>query len=148
MSKCIFCGIIAGELPASTVHSDDRCVAFMDLFPLRPGHVLVVPRRHHAGFGELETDQRAAMMAAGARIAAALPAAGFPGDGVNYVINDGRAAQQTVDHVHLHVLPRNHGDLWRLVATMARRLTPLPGTGASRHRLDAQAAQIRAHLGS
>jgi len=148
MDQCVFCAIIAGRLPASTVHSDDRCVAFMDLFPLRAGHVLIAPRHHHAGFGELDADQREAIMATGARIAAALPAAGFPGDGVNYVINDGRAAQQTVDHVHLHVLPRSRGDLWRLMATMARRLTPFPGAAAPRARLDAHAWHIRAQLGS
>lgn len=146
MAGCVFCAIMDGHLPASTVYADARCVAFMDLFPLRPGHVLVAPRDHHAGLAELPAEQRDALMATGVRIAAALPPAGFPGDGVNYVINDGRAAQQTVDHVHLHVLPRSSGDFWRLIATMARRLTPLPGGAAPRARLDDQAGRIRAQL--
>ncbi len=143
---CVFCGIVAGDLPASMVYEDDRFAAFMDIYPWRPGHVLVIPRAHAERIGELGDDVPPALFGLGAQIAAAVRASAMPCDDVHFLINDGRAANQTVPHVHLHVLPRTQGDLWRLVRAAAQRpLVPLMKP-APRAELDRQAALIRAAL--
>ncbi|HYW03057.1 MAG TPA: HIT family protein [Gammaproteobacteria bacterium] len=147
-AQCVFCGILAGRLPAARVCEGPRCVAFMDLYPLRPCHLLVVPRQHHEFLSELPTAERDAMAAVGTHLARAVRVA-FPDvRGFNYVINEGRAAQQTVPHVHLHVLPRRAGDRAALVRDLARRALPPLRRRASAGELERQAAAIRACLGS
>jgi histidine triad (HIT) family protein len=110
MSECIFCRIIAGELPASFVYRDDRCAAFMDIQPVNAGHLLVVPLRHGAHLADIDGDMAAHLMKVGHAAAAALRASGLPCEGVNLFLADGEAAMQEVFHVHLHVFPRFQGD--------------------------------------
>lgn len=103
-SECIFCRIADGAVPATVVREDEHTVAFRDLDPKAPLHVLVIPRRHIASINEVE-DEDAAMMGAlfmAARDVAA--AEGVAEDGYRLVVNTGAAANQTVQHVHLHVL--------------------------------------------
>lgn len=120
---CIFCRLIAGELPASVVDEDDRTVAFMDINPATRGHVVVVPRRHARDLLSVpEEDLRAAATAAqrvARRMTERLGAAG-----VNVINSCGAAAWQTVFHFHLHVIPRYEGDPLRLP------WTPAPGDPA------------------
>ncbi|PUA80423.1 HIT domain-containing protein [Nocardioides currus] len=100
---CVFCKIVAGDLPADVVHSDETCVAFRDLNPQAPTHVLVVPRSHYANAAELaagEPASVAALVDAGAAVAAA---DGLD-QGYRLIFNTGAAAGQTVFHAHLHVL--------------------------------------------
>ena len=118
------------------VASSDRAVAFLDLQPLVPGHVLVVPRAHAAHLADVEDVDGAAVWSLAARVAAGLRAAGLA-DGVNLLLADGAVAWQTVWHVHLHVIPRRRGDGLRLLAAWTR---------PERARLDATAEQIRAAL--
>jgi histidine triad (HIT) family protein len=101
---CIFCRIVAGDLPADRVHEDESTVAFRDLNPQAPVHVLVVPRRHIASVTELEAGDAGvigSLFIAARRIA---EAEGLAGRGYRLVINAGEEAGQTVHHIHLHLL--------------------------------------------
>jgi histidine triad (HIT) family protein len=144
-SGCPFCAIVRGEQPASVVYDDEHCIAFLDIFPMRLGHVLVVSRRHAVFVHELGPDERAALMEAAARIAVAQGAAGLPREGGTLLVNDGPGGGQHVPHVHLHVVPRTRGDLVSIARTVAARW--LTGRRPVRRAvLDALAARIRAHL--
>ena len=103
MSDCLFCRIVAGEIPATVVHETDRVLAFRDIAPAAPTHVVVVPKEHHqdvAALSAADPELAAQVMAAGAAVAAA---EGL-GDGFRLVFNTGADGGQTVFHVHLHVL--------------------------------------------
>ncbi|HET7231131.1 MAG TPA: HIT family protein [Longimicrobium sp.] len=104
--ECVFCRILAGQLPASFVLRGERVAAFMDIQPVNPGHVLVIPLRHAASLAELDADDAAEMMRAARRVAAALRESGLRCEGVNLFLADGEAAGQEVFHAHLHVFPR------------------------------------------
>lgn len=100
---CLFCKIVSGDIPADVVHKTDTTVAFRDIEPQAPTHVLVVPRSHHANAADVaaaEPQVAVDMLGAAAEIAAQ---EGL-GDGYRLVYNTGRAAHQTVFHAHLHVL--------------------------------------------
>jgi diadenosine tetraphosphate (Ap4A) HIT family hydrolase len=136
---CVFCGIIAGELTASRVYEDDDVVAFMDMRPLTPGHVLVVPRAHAASLEDLDEDLGTRVFAVAHQLARALRSSAVPCEGVNFFLADGVAAGQEVFHVHLHVIPRTPGDGFRL---KARARTP------GRDELDATAERVREGMSS
>jgi histidine triad (HIT) family protein len=107
---CVFCGILAGRLAASMVAEDETCCAFLDISPINQGHVLIVPRKHARVLAELEPEAGAAVFRMAQCVAAALRQSGLRCEGVNLLLADGAAAGQEVEHVHLHVLPRFHGD--------------------------------------
>jgi histidine triad (HIT) family protein len=100
-SDCVFCKIVAGDIPSSTVYQDEHVVAFTDLAPKAPTHVLVIPRRHLADIGELAGD-REASAAVLAGVAAVVETLGL--DSYRTVFNTGAEAGQTVFHVHAHLL--------------------------------------------
>ncbi len=110
MTDCIFCQIIAGTAPASEVYRDERVIAFMDIRPINPGHLLVVPIRHAADLAGLDAEDGAQIFRVGQRLAAALRRSGLHCEGVDLFLADGEAAGQEVMHVHLHVIPRFRGD--------------------------------------
>ncbi len=110
MSECIFCDILVGKAPANFVYQDELCGAFMDIRPVNPGHVLVVPRRHAVLLTELDEASARQMMRVAQHVDAALRGSGVRCEGVNLFLADGRAAGQEVMHVHLHVFPRYRGD--------------------------------------
>jgi diadenosine tetraphosphate (Ap4A) HIT family hydrolase len=114
-NSCVFCGIVAGRLPASVVYRDSACVAFMDISPINPGHTLVVPVKHAAELAELTVLDGAAVFTVAQRIGVALrhgalASLGVRCAGVNLLLSDGATAGQVVGHVHLHVIPRYRGD--------------------------------------
>ncbi|MBV8429577.1 MAG: HIT domain-containing protein [Solirubrobacterales bacterium] len=115
---CIFCQIVAGEIPAQIVAEDERTVAFMDISPATRGHALVVPRRHARDLLEIEPAELEAVAVAAQRVAARMPER-LGADGVNLLNSCGRAAWQTVFHFHIHVIPRYSGDPLRLPWTPA-----------------------------
>ena len=143
---CIFCKIVAGHAPASLVHEDERFLAFMDLYPWRPGHVLVIPKAHCQYVAEMEQSHRQELFGLGTRIAEAVRASALTCDDLHLLINDGPMANQTVPHVHLHVVPRIRGDLWRLAWALSARLLISRLTAPSRAELDRHAALIRSEL--
>ncbi len=112
-NECIFCNIVARELPATIVHEDERTVAFMDINPATRGHCLVVPRSHVRDLLEIGREDLDAVMVVAQELARRavdrLDAAG-----VNLLNSCGRAAWQTVFHFHIHVIPRYEGDPLRL----------------------------------
>jgi histidine triad (HIT) family protein len=112
-SDCLFCGIVAGDVPGQIVDSDDHTVAFMDINPATPGHALVVPREHTADLMEISDGDLERTMVAARRLARKMEAALEPA-GYN-VLNACRpAAWQTVFHFHLHVIPRYEDDPLKL----------------------------------
>ncbi|MES0873809.1 HIT family protein [Sinimarinibacterium thermocellulolyticum] len=145
----IFDAIIDGRLPASFVHRDEHCVAFMDINPITRGHVLVVPRQSVATLDELDAELRAHLWDVATRVARAQRAA-HGSRAQHLLVNDGKAASQTVPHVHIHVIPRYGKDtlrtVGRLIWHVGTLMIPRPETTARRQRLDALAARIAAHL--
>jgi histidine triad (HIT) family protein len=110
---CIFCKIVAGELPAQIVAEDELTVAFMDISPATRGHLLVIPRRHSRDLLEIDAEDLEATVLAARRMAQRVHER-LGADGVNLLNARGRAAWQTVFHFHLHVIPRYEGDPLRL----------------------------------
>jgi histidine triad (HIT) family protein len=104
MAGCLFCRIIAGEIPASKVYEDDTLVAFNDINPQAPMHVLIVPRVHVASLNDLGPEHDALVGAMIRRAAAIAGDRGFAARGFRTVFNCNAEAGQTVFHVHLHVL--------------------------------------------
>jgi histidine triad (HIT) family protein len=108
-ADCIFCKIISGKAPAQRVHEDELTVAFMDLFPASPGHLLIVPKRHFADLLGADEASLVRVIANSRRIARAMERALGP-DGIGVHQLNGAAAGQTVFHYHVHLIPRRLGD--------------------------------------
>lgn len=108
--SCVFCAILAGAAPAVRIHEDDEYLAMLDIRPFTRGHTLVVPKQHTVDLTDTPPETLAGMTALGQRIGRAARTSGLHADGNNIVINDGRAAFQSVFHIHLHVVPRRDGD--------------------------------------
>jgi histidine triad (HIT) family protein len=110
---CLFCKIVAGEIPATKVHEDDRTVAFMDINPATRGHLLCIPKAHAENVHEIpEADLAAVARTAKAMAGRVVERLGA--DGVNLFQSNGAAAWQTVFHFHIHVIPRYSDDPLRL----------------------------------
>lgn len=112
-SACIFCMIVAGELPATVIASDERALALMDINPATRGHALVIPRAHSADLYEVPSEDLEAVVLAAQRLAGRMRER-LGADGVNLLNSCGAAAWQTVSHFHVHVIPRYEGDPLRL----------------------------------
>ena len=110
---CLFCKIVAGELPATIVAEDERTVAFMDIRPATRGHALVIPRAHVPDLHAIDPDDLRAVAVAAQRLASRARDR-LGADGVNLLNSNGAAAWQTVFHFHVHVIPRYDGDPLRL----------------------------------
>jgi histidine triad (HIT) family protein len=110
---CIFCKILAGELPGTIVDEDERTIAFMDIAPATRGHTLVIPRVHTADLLSVDPEDLCAVAVASQRLAARAKER-LAADGVNLVNSCGAVAWQTIFHFHVHVIPRYDGDPLRL----------------------------------
>ncbi len=117
--NCIFCSILAGDMPGEVVQEDEHTVAFMDIQPWTRGHAVVIPRRHVANLYEIEDDELARVNAAGRRLALRMRD-NLGADGVNLLNSTNSAAWQTIFHFHLHVIPRYEGDPLRLPTQPAK----------------------------
>jgi histidine triad (HIT) family protein len=138
-NACIFCDIVSGKAPASIVYEDDTLLAFLDIGPVNPGHLLVIPKRHAPYLADLDEATGARMFTVAMRLAAALRATPhIRCEGINLFLADGEAAFQEVFHTHLHVFPRFAGDAFGINADWSVR--------PRRDALDAVAAQVRAAL--
>lgn len=107
--SCIFCRLIASEIPAARVFEDAETLAFMDIGQVNPGHVLVAHKRHAPTLLDLTADEAAAVMRTAHRIGLAVQATFNPG-GLTLLQCNGKVAEQTVFHVHMHVVPRHADD--------------------------------------
>ena len=140
--KCIFCKIISNKLPSSQVYEDDVCRVIMDINPVRPGHALIIPRKHCRNIMDMPEDVAMHMMLLASKLSVALTHADtrdqFECDGVNLLWNNGKAAWQTVLHAHLHVIPRRRGDGFGFILGILRHVLSLLGIlpPANRRELD------------
>lgn len=108
-SECIFCKIVAGNIPSFKVYEDDHTLAFMDIFPAVSGHTLVIHKGHYETLFDMPEEAVAAVATSVRRVAEAVKSTLSP-DGVNILQNNYPAAGQTVPHYHVHILPRTPGD--------------------------------------
>src|SRR5579862_4011942 len=106
---CIFCKIVAGQVPSFKLCEDAETLAFMDINPVHDGHALVIPKAHYPTVFDITPEAMAATARTTARVAKAVDAALKP-DGLNLVQSNGKGAAQSVGHLHMHVLPRQFGD--------------------------------------
>ena len=104
MSNCIFCKIVAGEIPSRRVYEDDLVVAFHDIEPQSPVHVLVVLKKHIVGVNELQAEDEAIVGHAYSVIGKLVRDLGVDETGYRVVVNSGRDGQQSVPHLHFHIL--------------------------------------------
>lgn len=107
--NCIFCKILAGEIPSTAVYEDDDFKAILDVNPAARGHAIILPKNHAANIYELPDEDASKIMVVAKKIATAIEKA-YHCDGVNILQNNGEAAGQTVFHLHVHVIPRFKGD--------------------------------------
>ncbi len=107
--SCIFCKIVAGEIPSERVYDDGVVMAFLDINPIAPGHTLLVPHAHHAGLLDTPHELLAALLAAAPRVARGAMAA-VGGEGFNFFQFNGSCSGQEVFHLHFHIIPRRPGD--------------------------------------
>ena len=112
-ADCIFCKIVAGELPARVVAEDERTLAFMDIAPATRGHALVIPRAHSRDLLEVPAEDLQATVEAARRLAG-LAVERLGAEGVNLLNSCGAAAWQSVFHFHVHVIPRYSDDPLKL----------------------------------
>jgi histidine triad (HIT) family protein len=136
MSSCVFCRIVAREIPATVVHEDEHTIAFMDLGQVNPGHVLVTVKAHVENIFGLPAEHASAVALAASRIARAIRDA-FQPHGLSVYQANGAAAGQTVLHYHVHLVPRYDGDGMAL---------SWPVKNPPRDKLEAYAAKIRSTL--
>ena len=103
--NCLFCKIVAGQVPCFKVYEDARVLAFLDIGPLSVGHTLIIPKTHYKQLDEMPAEDAAACMAIAPKLAkAVMGATGAPG--YNILQNNGRVAHQAVMHVHFHIIPK------------------------------------------
>ena len=137
MNPCIFCEILQGTAESSFVYRDNLVTAFMDIQPINPGHLLVIPNAHAAYLTDLQPGTGAHMFTVVQKLAQGIRDSDLPCEGINLFLADGEAAMQEVFHVHLHIIPRWAGDGFGLTFP-ERYLTRPP-----RLKLDAAAESIK-----
>jgi len=113
MPDCIFCKIIAGEIPSTKIYEDEKVLAFLDINPINPGHTLVIPKTHSEDLLTASEDDLVAVIKAVKKIAPAV-VRGVGAQGFNLGVNNGEAAGQIVNHLHFHIMPRFEGDGFKL----------------------------------
>jgi diadenosine tetraphosphate (Ap4A) HIT family hydrolase len=122
--SCVFCAIVAGDAPAIRIYEDHNYLAVLDIRPFTRGHTVVFPKRHTVDLTDTPAQTVADLASIGQRIARAARNSGLHADGNNVVINDGKAAFQSVVHIHLHVVPRQNGDRLSFAKGMVLRRDP------------------------
>lgn len=136
MNDCVFCRIVAGQIPSTRVYEDALTVAFMDIGQVNPGHVLVAVKQHAENLYALDDAQAAAVQRTAARVARAIRDA-FAPQGLSVYQANGKPAGQTVFHYHMHLVPRHEGDGMAL---------SWPVKNPPRDQLEEHAARIRERL--
>jgi histidine triad (HIT) family protein len=140
MSDCPFCNILSGDLPTSTVYQDQICSAVMDIQPINPGHLLVMPNEHIEDLTSLPPDITSHIFLVAKKLALAVRQSGVECEGINLFLADGKAAMQEVPHFHLHIIPRFDDDGFGF--QFSPRYAELP----TREELDKNAFHIRQAL--
>jgi histidine triad (HIT) family protein len=143
--QCVFCAIADNQLPAQRIYEDEHFIVLLDIFPLRPAHVLIVSREHAPLLEDLSDAARDRLMQLTQRMARVLRVAGYGAQGINLLVNDGPASNQHVPHLHLHLIPRRPGDVPQLLWRALTRFIPL-GRKRIEARLAREAQQLREAL--
>jgi diadenosine tetraphosphate (Ap4A) HIT family hydrolase len=133
----VFCTIVSGAAPATFLHEDDLVVALMDIRPVQPGHLLVLPRAHAKLIPELDGASLARLWAVATDLNRALRRSSLPVEAVSVYVADGEAAGQEVAHVHIHLIPRHADDRFGF------RFPPGYGTQPERSEIERLAREIR-----
>lgn len=136
--NCIFCKIVAGQIPCTKVYEDDACLAFLDIGPLAEGHVLLISKTHAVTLDQLPAQAAGDMLRNLPALVKAVQAA-TGCEGVNVLQNNGRVAHQVVQHVHFHIIPRKSGDAFHF---------NWPAGQYPPGRADQLAAEMKRHLNS
>jgi len=109
MNDCIFCKIAKGEIPADKVYEDKNCLAFLDITPVNPGHVLLISKKHYENLYDLPDEELKNLAPIIKKLAVAIKK-GVNADGINIGMNNERPAGQLVSHAHFHIMPRFSND--------------------------------------
>ena len=138
--ECNFCKLINRELPISVIYEDEKASSFMDIQPINPGHLLIIPKTHVKCLKDLKPEIGGHMFKTAMRMSKALRASDIRCEGVNLLLADGEVAGQDVFHVHLHVIPRFRGDGFGFKLDECYHILP------DREELDKIAEKIRARI--
>ena len=114
MNECVFCKVINKEIPANIIYEDDKFLTFLDISPINKGHVLVIPKEHYENFLETPAELLAEMAKVVKKVGEAVRQA-TGAEGINFGVNNGKAAGQIIFHTHWHIIPRFFNDglkLW------------------------------------
>lgn len=122
--NCVFCKTLSGEFESSQIYSDDFVVAFLDIQPINPGHVLVIPRKHASYLRDLDKNIAGKLFQVGQKLSDAIRKSGVQCEGINFLLSDGEAAGQEVWHTHLHVVPRFKQDGFGFIRKEQNLLKP------------------------
>lgn len=141
--ECVFCQIGQDKAPAARVFDDEHCCAFMDIHPLGRGHVLVIPKAHVTQITELPETVSSHLFSVAQRILKTQRVLGWGVDGTNLLLNDGKAANQTLPHAHVHIIPREKGDSLKSAGRLLLHVTRLFGPRVSEQTLQEQAEALR-----
>ncbi len=136
MDGCVFCKMVAGEIPVTKIYEDEAVLAFLDIGPISDGHTLVIPKQHCGLLHECDPGVLSAVAARLGKIAGAVVEA-MGAEGYNVLVNNGRAAGQVVNHLHFHIIPRKTGD---------RVLTGWPSYQYPKGQIEEIATRIRGNL--
>jgi len=109
VDDCVFCKIVAGQIPVTKIYEDEVVLAFLDIGPISDGHTLVIPKQHFEKLHDCQAEVLGQVASRLGKVAKAV-AAGMNCQGYNLLCNNGRAAGQLVEHLHFHIIPRNEGD--------------------------------------
>lgn len=137
--SCLFCDIVTAPEHSSVVYEDDTILAFCDIYPVNPGHVLVIPKAHAVGLADLDVTDGQRMFRVAQDIAGSIRQSDLRCEGINLFLADGAAALQEIFHVHLHVFPRYEGDRFQLESGQS-------STATAKSDLDEVARKVRAAL--
>jgi len=108
-TNCLFCKIVAGEIPATKIYEDEKSLAFLDIMPASYGHTLVIPKEHHANFDEVTPEVLCQTISCAQKVGRAVKSA-LDLEGYNVDIHNGEVAGQSVQHLHIHIIPRHKDD--------------------------------------
>ncbi|MFH0971811.1 MAG: HIT family protein [Candidatus Micrarchaeota archaeon] len=105
MEECLFCKIVKGQVPCAKVYEDEGHMAFLDIYPARKGHTLIIPKKHYAHFSKIHHHEIGEFIEIVQKVASAVKKS-LRADGMNVFLNEGKAAGQIIPHAHFHVIPR------------------------------------------
>jgi histidine triad (HIT) family protein len=137
MEDCVFCKIVKGEIPCYKVYENEKLLAFMDIQPINPGHILIIPKKHTELISELEDELVGEIFKVAKKMSIALRKSEIKCEGINFQLADGESAGQEIPHVHVHVIPRYRNDGFGL------KFPPYYENKPSRDELEEIAEKIR-----